>query len=869
MVLVAEVNFTLSLEEVVNNDLFERGVYQVRFRVSFPKELNACETDIQLKQRGSAADYKRGSGSGSVSGGRGLSSMNGPSIVLLEGSYSSAAQSPASSGGGDYRAGRDGGGGGGKYHGDSSMGGGSGGSGSEVDEKWVASSTFSISYINQRVVLGEGVSVTLSIPLPKEQMTIHFLESVEAILELELWFCSDTKGSFFAAPEEHLQRVAKRKVRLRRPVIPGLHSACFSLFSYRYFCSTLISVHSSLIRIENVPSPFLSASSNNARFENLSSNVDALLRADLEKFRQDYPGMASFEYTKECAFRTHQCLLGCLCLSYNHLIGAFYRMISACPSEEQDVLADIPVPLLKYYSKGVNSDGIGAGDANDDSVEGRGRGMGGDRSVLSLMAKDFSTALRSVKSESDMADLIMDDVGVVSDQLTALWELFKVTFGNNSSCCRNLSLQRDYSRISKRMACVFVHVYGMEDCYLFKEKGGKSNVELGSMIRRSKFYSSRKKLDIEEFPYMESNFSDPIIFEDRFELNLADRAATLDDYFQISDNELWEAKEREISKLKRQVSQNEGRLENNASYLNMLAECGIPSVSLNHLSEVNISAVGSLFNMLQTESDDKHLVVCVHGLSGNEFDLRLVKNYLAIAYPDLDFLMVSSIENATFGDLEIMTDNLVQEILDYVEDSDVTFQRLSFIGHSMGAILIRSILASPLMEPFLPKLHTFLSLSGPHIGSICSGNTLVSTGMWVLQKVKGSDSMAQLRLGDAADYQDTFLYKLSRQRGLEFFKHVLLVASSQDKYVPFHSARIEKFKGVEKYGKKGDVFEEMVHNILDPIIESATELIRYDVVYKTEKSTLDSMIGRSAHIAMLDSVEFLEMFISSILQYFK
>jgi hypothetical protein len=34
--------------------------------------------------------------------------------------------------------------------------------------------------------------------------------------------------------------------------------------------------------------------------------------------------------------------------------------------------------------------------------------------------------------------------------------------------------------------------------------------------------------------------------------------------------------------------------------------------------------------------------------------------------------------------------------------------------------------------------------------------------------------------------------------GLEFFKNILLVASSQDRYVPFHSARIEVCKAALK-----------------------------------------------------------------------
>lgn len=42
--------------------------------------------------------------------------------------------------------------------------------------------------------------------------------------------------------------------------------------------------------------------------------------------------------------------------------------------------------------------------------------------------------------------------------------------------------------------------------------------------------------------------------------------------------------------------------------------------------------------------------------------------------------------------------------------------------------------------------------------------------------------------------------------GLEFFKNILLVASPQDRYVPFHSARIELCKAALKDTSYGLLF---------------------------------------------------------------
>jgi hypothetical protein len=44
---------------------------------------------------------------------------------------------------------------------------------------------------------------------------------------------------------------------------------------------------------------------------------------------------------------------------------------------------------------------------------------------------------------------------------------------------------------------------------------------------------------------------------------------------------------------------------------------------------------------------------------------------------------------------------------------------------------------------------------------------------------------------DASKTEDCFLYKLSKSKGLGWFKHVALLSSYQDTYAPFDSARMQ------------------------------------------------------------------------------
>ncbi|XP_069076896.1 protein FAM135B [Pleurodeles waltl] len=270
--------------------------------------------------------------------------------------------------------------------------------------------------------------------------------------------------------------------------------------------------------------------------------------------------------------------------------------------------------------------------------------------------------------------------------------------------------------------------------------------------------------------------------------------------------------------------------------------------------------------------DGIHLVICVHGLDGNSADLRLVKTFIELGLPEgkLDFLMSERNQNDTFADFDAMTDRLMDEIIQHIQLYNLSIAKISFIGHSLGTIIIRSVLTRPRFRYYLNKLHTFLSLSGPHLGTLYNNSTLVSTGLWLMQKFKKSGSLLQLTFRDNADPRKSFLYQLSQKPGLQYFKNVVLVASPQDRYVPFHSARIEMCKTALKDKTTGPVYTEMVNNLLQPFVEAKDcTLIRYNVFHALP-NTANTLIGRAAHIAVLDSELFLEkFFLVAGLNYFK
>uniref|UniRef100_A0A671SFH5 Protein FAM135A-like n=1 Tax=Sinocyclocheilus anshuiensis TaxID=1608454 RepID=A0A671SFH5_9TELE len=265
-------------------------------------------------------------------------------------------------------------------------------------------------------------------------------------------------------------------------------------------------------------------------------------------------------------------------------------------------------------------------------------------------------------------------------------------------------------------------------------------------------------------------------------------------------------------------------------------------------SEVaDLASTVPYFSMDEDENCDEgiHLIVCVHGLDGNSADLRLVKTYLELGLPGarIDFLMSERNQNDTFADFESMTDRLLDEIVQYIQIYNLTVSKISFVGHSLGNLIVRSVLTRPRFKCYLSRLHTFLSLSGPHLGTLNHSRFSLNLAL----------CCTDVSLGFSISKPSNSV------SGLQFFKNVVLVGSLQDRYVPYHSARIEMCKTALKDKQTGPVYAEMIENLLLPVLQKDCNLVRYDVIHALP-NTANSLIGRAAHIAVLDSEIFLEKF---------
>lgn len=252
-----------------------------------------------------------------------------------------------------------------------------------------------------------------------------------------------------------------------------------------------------------------------------------------------------------------------------------------------------------------------------------------------------------------------------------------------------------------------------------------------------------------------------------------------------------------------------------------------------------------------------HLYVFVPGYGSTNADLRPVKNVFAWYFHSHSQYLVSTCNDGhTDCDLATLGQALAAEVQTHISQyCKGSIARISFIGHSLGGVIVRAALKW--LKGYREKLGAFVSLSCPHLGLMYGKSKWVKAGTWVLGSVKRSACIKQLKMKDHPDLRATALYDLSGDECFSQFRTVLLFSSHQDKMVPLESARLELCERAQDGSMRGCVFLDMLSRLLSPFPPSKVHRILVDFP-KTEGG-LGQIVGRKAHIEFITNRRFVEI----------
>ncbi|EEA04698.1 uncharacterized protein CMU_037630 [Cryptosporidium muris RN66] len=255
-----------------------------------------------------------------------------------------------------------------------------------------------------------------------------------------------------------------------------------------------------------------------------------------------------------------------------------------------------------------------------------------------------------------------------------------------------------------------------------------------------------------------------------------------------------------------------------------------------------------------------HIMIFVHGFQGTAFDMRNVRNIISLYYPEVLCLLSTCNEELTDEPIEEMGKRLSSEIIEAVTPFSNSLEKLSFVGHSLGGLIIRAAL--PYLKQFKQNFFLFWTLSTPHLGYLSSSSKLVNVGVWLMKKWKNSPCLTQLTLSDSYNIEETYLYKLAIENShyLSSFKYIVFCSSHQDMYAPYDSARAECSPDSLL------AYKDMVKAILKDV--DPKNLTRIDVNFYLPQKNLDTFIGRAAHIQVIESQIFVKILVTRFPQWF-
>ena len=127
-----------------------------------------------------------------------------------------------------------------------------------------------------------------------------------------------------------------------------------------------------------------------------------------------------------------------------------------------------------------------------------------------------------------------------------------------------------------------------------------------------------------------------------------------------------------------------------------------------------------------------------------------------------------------------------------------------------------------------------------------------------MAKVAGDKALKQLCFADTSD-NGPIVWRLNGRGAFPVFKHVVLVGSEQDKFIPLYSSHMQPPANLPESDPRAQAVSQMVANTMSCLSQST--LIRVTVNFHGMPTlSFDEAFGRAVHVAFLEQVPFMRLF---------
>lgn len=165
-----------------------------------------------------------------------------------------------------------------------------------------------------------------------------------------------------------------------------------------------------------------------------------------------------------------------------------------------------------------------------------------------------------------------------------------------------------------------------------------------------------------------------------------------------------------------------------------------------------------------------HIVFLQHGFMGNEEDMERIFSTILTKSRNCKVYSIKSTNTESNMGIFQLGKVAAKEMIYEIEKLKIygPVEKITLVGYSLGGLILRAALKH--MKKYKKLMHGFVTLATPHFGYFHTHSKLLSIGMWLIGGFKEIPSLNEIRHKDASNIEDTAIYKLSKAKGLEWFK---------------------------------------------------------------------------------------------------